>query len=133
MENYGYTIRQLRIENKMSQEQFAKILGVTRASVCFWEQGTRSPKKESMKKICNKFDIDMAYLMGYSTNRHSFEAGITIPIYYEGKLTDESISLPKNMLQSDANYIAKKVADVANIVIYNSETNSPVYILSVCS
>lgn len=132
MEDYGQIIKQLRYETKMTQEQFAQMFGVTRATVNHWESGLRSPKKDVMKKICDKFDIDISYLMGFSTNRHSFSEGISIPIYFEGKLTDESITLPKSMLPNDANYLAKKVSNVANIVIYNLATNTPVMMLSTC-
>lgn len=132
MEDYGYIIKQLRYEKKMTQEQFAQLLGVTRATVNHWENNFRSPKKETMKIICNKFDIDVSYLMGFSRNRKNYSEGISIPIYENGKLTDESISLPASMLSNEENYIAKKVSNIANIVIYNLETNAPVLMLSTC-
>lgn len=133
MEDYGHIIRQLRYEKKMTQEEFAKMLGVTRGSVNLWESGKRSPGKEIMKIICNKFDIDVSYLMGFSRSRKSYSEGISIPIYENGKLTDESISLPASMLSNEANYIAKKVSNVANVVIYNLSTNTPVFMLSQCA
>lgn len=49
----------LRTENKLTQSEFAKIAGATDKAVSSWENGTRSPKLQYTKPICDYFGIDL--------------------------------------------------------------------------
>ena len=59
----GYRLRELMKENNMSQENLGKLLGVTKVSVCGYENGTRIPSLD----ILNGIEIDIV------TNRISME------------------------------------------------------------
>lgn len=48
----------LRTENDLTQSEFAKIAHTTDKSISAWENGTRSPKLQSIKPICDYFGID---------------------------------------------------------------------------
>lgn len=48
----------LRTENNLTQSEFAKIAHSTDKSISAWENGTRSPKLQSIKPICDYFGID---------------------------------------------------------------------------
>ncbi len=48
----------LRTENNLTQSEFAKIAHATDKSISAWENGTRSPKLQSIKPICDYFGID---------------------------------------------------------------------------
>ena len=47
----GYRLRELRKENKMSQEQLAEKLGVSRQSVSLWETGKTQPTLEIVAEL----------------------------------------------------------------------------------
>ena len=44
-------IRELRLETKLTQEQFAAHLGLTYSSINCWENGHRQPSPLAMQKI----------------------------------------------------------------------------------
>ena len=47
----GKLIRELRLETKLTQEQFAAHLGLTYSSINCWENGHRQPSPLAMQKI----------------------------------------------------------------------------------
>lgn len=64
----GYRLRELRKENKMSQEDLGKLLGVTKVSVCGYENGTRVPSLEVLTGILDIFGVSADYLLGRELN-----------------------------------------------------------------
>ena len=64
----GYRLRELRKENKMSQETLGKILGVTKVSISGYENGTRIPSLEVLNGILDVFRISADYLLGRELN-----------------------------------------------------------------
>lgn len=50
-------IKELRIENGLTQKQFAEKLGVTKQSVSFWETGRAFPCMNMVKLIEDKFGV----------------------------------------------------------------------------
>lgn len=67
----GRRIRYARQAAKMSQTDLAAKLGVERAAVSFWENGTRAPKYETLIKLCRVLatalneDINPNRLLGW--------------------------------------------------------------------
>ena len=55
--NYIDTIKDLMIENNLSQEKFATIVGVNQTTVSQWLMGKKKPGFESIVMICKKFNI----------------------------------------------------------------------------
>ena len=64
MKIYSERIKQLRKERGLSQDQLAKILGVSRSTVGMYETGKREPDFESCEAIADFFNVDMDYLLG---------------------------------------------------------------------
>lgn len=64
----GYRLRELRKENKMSQEALGKVLGVTKVSVSGYENGTRVPSLDVLQGILDVFGISADYLLGRELN-----------------------------------------------------------------
>lgn len=60
----GYRLRELRKENKMSQEELGKILGVTKVSISGYENGNRVPSLDVLNQILDIFGVSADYLMG---------------------------------------------------------------------
>lgn len=57
-EHWGVVIRQHRQSWDLTQEDVARMLGVSQASVTAWERGTRSPDPETLAKLVKALDID---------------------------------------------------------------------------
>lgn len=70
----------LRKEKGKTQEDIAKILGVTRPAYTAYETGKRNPDYDTLEKIADYYDVTIDYLLGRSDvmNPRVFEnAGIT--------------------------------------------------------
>ena len=63
-EYIGKTIRELRKNNHLTQEQFAESLGVSFQSVSRWENGVTYPDIEMMPAIAHFFGVSTDYLFG---------------------------------------------------------------------
>lgn len=72
MRTMGETIKSLRIEHHLSQEQFAKIFKVAPSAVGMWENDKRSPNEETKEAIADYFNVDMNYLYGKTPIRNSY-------------------------------------------------------------
>lgn len=57
-------IKKLRLEHKLSQEDLAKKIGVSAASIGFWENGKRSPKIKQVIKMAHVFGVEWQDLAG---------------------------------------------------------------------
>lgn len=57
-------ISELRKKHGLSQEQLAAKLFVTRQAVSRWENGDTMPGIETIKLICEEFDVSLSELLG---------------------------------------------------------------------
>ena len=64
----GYRLKELRKENKMSQNDLGKLLGVSKVSVSGYENGTRIPSLEILNGILDIFGVSADYLLGRELN-----------------------------------------------------------------
>jgi len=64
----GYRLRELRKENKMSQEDLGKLLGVTKVSISGYENGTRIPSLEILNGMLDVFGVSADFLLGRELN-----------------------------------------------------------------
>jgi transcriptional regulator with XRE-family HTH domain len=60
----GKKLRDLRLQQKYSQEEFAKILGINRGTYAQYEIGRRNPDYETLKKIADFYNVTTDYLLG---------------------------------------------------------------------
>lgn len=56
MFDYARKIREYRERKFISQQELAKILGVSNVTVCRWETGRYEPDMETKKKLVALFD-----------------------------------------------------------------------------
>ena len=61
--NLGDKILKIRKDNKMSQEQLAEVLNVTRQTVSNWENGNNYPDIETLINISDKFKVSLDILL----------------------------------------------------------------------
>ena len=71
----GENIATLRKINKLSQEEFAEKIGVTRQSISKWEKGDSVPDLESCVLIAKCFNVSIDDLVNYSEEKN----GLPIP------------------------------------------------------
>lgn len=64
--NIGKCIIQKRKERKITQEQLADYIGVSKASVSKWESGLSYPDITLLPQLASYFDISVDELLGYS-------------------------------------------------------------------
>ena len=65
---YNEKLRELRMQNNMSQEQLAELLHVTRQTVSKWEQGVNQPDIYTLKQYAQIFGISLDELVGDGVN-----------------------------------------------------------------
>ena len=68
MKPFGETLRRLRMEKSLSQQQLADRLHVERSSFSNWEAGRRSPDAAMISKIAEALGVDAAVLLSAAEN-----------------------------------------------------------------
>ena len=63
MKEIGKRIKEIRIENKLSQKQFGETLSVSQDTVSLWENGKSLPTAEFVIAICRRFQVSADYLL----------------------------------------------------------------------
>lgn len=63
MSYFALRLKELRAQRRLSQEELAKGLGITRASVGLYEQGRREPDFETLESIADFFNVDIGTLI----------------------------------------------------------------------
>lgn len=57
----GNRLAELRKQEGLSQEEFAEIMGVSRQTICNWENGLYRPREACLQKMCSLFGVEMTY------------------------------------------------------------------------
>ncbi len=60
---FANTLRELRISRKITQEELAKYLNVSRPTIAGYETKNKQPDFEKLKKIAAFFDVSIDYLI----------------------------------------------------------------------
>lgn len=61
-------LKDIRIENDLTQTQMAKILNTTQTSYNRWENNVELISLKKLTKVCNYFNTSMDYLVGITRN-----------------------------------------------------------------
>lgn len=70
MPTIGQRIKQLRLENNLTQEDFGKLFGIVKSTVSMYESNKSIPDDEIKKKIAEYFQVSLDWLMGISEIRN---------------------------------------------------------------
>lgn len=62
----GNRIKELRTEKKLGQNQLADLLGVSNASISYWETGKQVPSAEVIFKLAQFFGVSADFILGIS-------------------------------------------------------------------
>lgn len=60
----GKRIKELRIEKGLSQQELGQAIGVTKVSICGYENGSRIPNLEKLVKLADVLETKTDYLLG---------------------------------------------------------------------
>lgn len=60
----GKRIKELRISKGLSQQELGDLLGVTKVSICGYENGTRTPGLDVFCALADIFETTTDYLLG---------------------------------------------------------------------
>lgn len=70
----GKRIAQLRLNHqpRLTQEEFAKKIGISRAALSHYEKDRRDPDYETLQKIADFFDVSTDLLLGRDEKKSSY-------------------------------------------------------------
>lgn len=60
----GSRLKELRLARGVTQSELGKVLGVTKASVCCYEKGARTPTIDNLIDLVNYFGVSADFLLG---------------------------------------------------------------------
>jgi transcriptional regulator with XRE-family HTH domain len=63
---FGDRIKELRLECKLSQQELASAIKISKSSISMYENNNRLPEIETFEALADFFNVDMDYLKGKS-------------------------------------------------------------------
>lgn len=67
--NFGNKLKELRNQNKMTQQQLAAQIGVSKSVISYYELQERIPSPEILLKLASVFHVSTDYLLGISNDK----------------------------------------------------------------
>lgn len=61
----GKKIKQLRLQQRLTQKQLGDLVHVTRVSICCYEKEERTPTLDTLIDLANALKVDLNTLIGY--------------------------------------------------------------------
>lgn len=71
MAEFFERLKILRAQHKLSQQDLADALKISKSSINMYERGEREPGFQTLEAIASFFHVDMNYLMGKGRATHS--------------------------------------------------------------
>ena len=84
MAQFDRILKLLRTEKKMSQQELADALGISKSSINMYERGERQPNFEVLETIADFFNVDIDYLLGRTTKTTKIINPNTIAAHFDG-------------------------------------------------
>lgn len=60
----GKRLKEIRMQKGLSQQALGNMIGVTKVSICGYENGTRVPTIDNLIKLADNLDTTIDYLLG---------------------------------------------------------------------
>ena len=61
---FGKRLKDTRKERGLTQQQLGDMVGVTKVSICCYENGTRTPTLETLIDLADNLNVKLTYLLG---------------------------------------------------------------------
>ena len=98
MVDFGETLKKLRLQENLTQQQLADRLGVTKSVVSYYELSERYPSPEVLIKLASVFHVSTDYLLG-------LDKSVTIDL---SDLDEEDVITVKRLVTSLKNKNSQK-------------------------
>lgn len=95
----GVKIRNLRLQNKLSQEELAIKLDISQTSVSNIESGRTNPEFGVMEKICDVFNVGLDYFSDKNKEKYVLKKNENNNIVV-GKIDTLNNTFPEGLLES---------------------------------
>lgn len=66
MSSFQVRLKELRLEEHLTQAELASIIGISKSTISMYENGNREPDFETLESFADYFNVDMNYLTGYT-------------------------------------------------------------------
>lgn len=64
MKKFAARLKELRLEEKLSQEELAAATGLTQVAITYWENEKRIPNLKAVITLARYFNVSLDYLAG---------------------------------------------------------------------
>ena len=68
MELFSVRIKQLRKQNRLTQEQLGQVIGVSKYAILLYEKGKNFPDARGLIGLADYFRVSIDYLVGRTDN-----------------------------------------------------------------
>ena len=72
MNKFAIRLKELREQSKLTQEQLAQKMQISRSAIGMYERGKREPDFEFIEKCASLFGVSMDYLLGNDTETDGY-------------------------------------------------------------
>ena len=111
--NFGESLKKIREDSKLSQEELAKKLSVAQSTIGMWEAGKRTPKLDEIKRMARVLKITVNRILGQedSGSEKRVEV-IKNEIYIDGSKVSNLEATDVDGIVEYINAIKKKKGDL---------------------
>lgn len=117
-------LKELRQEKKLTQQELANEIGVTKRTYIYWEKGERQIKPEKAQQLADYFGVSVGYLLGYSDVRFELEQ---IEKAIKNRLIDSESTINKDVFENTlkiverARFLDLDLDTITSLYFYNCE------------
>lgn len=121
----GDNIRRLRVKNHMSQEELARLIGVTNQAISAWEKGRTVPKMGNVQRMADLFFVQKSAII--EDEPQPSEEGPPIPVRFatgisRGKLVFENNEIAAYLPPSErVDYAVKVEGDMFALEMFEPD------------
>lgn len=85
-------VKELRVNRGLSQEELGNMMGVTKVSICGYENSARVPSLESLELLADIFEVSTDYLLGRELQVVSDKSN-----KYMGSFSEQDVEIIKEL------------------------------------
>lgn len=101
-------LERLRTEKKLTHQDMADFLGITRQAYGFYESGKREPDFKTLQKLADFFNVNSDYLLGRTDNRNPIDQIETVAAHRSDDPLSELPEDARKSLEEFQEHILKK-------------------------
>ncbi|KMZ52377.1 helix-turn-helix domain-containing protein [Dorea sp. D27] len=99
MAEFANVLRLLRNGRGISQQELARLLGISKSAVNMYERGERQPNFETLELIADFFHVDIDYLLGRTDTARSAYPDTVAAHFDTDDLTDDEKKDVENYIE----------------------------------